>query len=178
MNSIVQHGYQRVGVFVDVQNLYYSARHHYNKKVNFKALLEEAVQGRRLIRAITYSIKADVKEESNFHDMLTGIGFEVRLKDLQIFSDGSKKGDWDVGMAMDAIRMSKKLDTIVLVSGDGDFVDLIEYLRAQGCRVEVIAIAKSASAALREHADMFTDLGEKPRKFLTSLKPRRTKKKS
>jgi len=158
---------QRVGVFIDVQNMYYSAKQMYNAKVNFKEILKEAVQGRNLIRAIAYCIKADIKEEDNFYNALRKIGYEVKLKDLQIFVGGHKKGDWDIGIAMDTIELSRKLDTIIIVSGDGDFVALVEHLqRAQGCRVEVIAFGKSASAKLREAADSFVDLDSNKRRFL------------
>src|SRR3989344_5448994 len=95
---------QRVGVFVDVQNMYYSAKNLYNAKVNFAQILKAAVRDRSLIRAIAYVIKADVKEEQNFFDALEKIGFEVRAKDLQIFAGGAKKGDWDIGLAMDSIE--------------------------------------------------------------------------
>ncbi|MBI2545943.1 NYN domain-containing protein [Candidatus Woesearchaeota archaeon] len=162
-----QHKEQRVGVFVDVQNLYYSAKHMYGTKVNFKEILKEAVQGRKLIRAVAYAIRADVKDESNFFEALEKIGFEVKAKDLQIFYGGAKKGDWDVGIAMDAIELAPKLDTVVLISGDGDFKPLVQHLKsALGCRVEVIAFGKSASSMLKEEADQFLDLDSNPRRFL------------
>ncbi len=158
---------QRVGVFVDVQNMYYSAKNLYKTKVNFKTLLIEAVAGRTLIRAIAYGIKADVRDEGNFFDALRNIGYEVKTKDLQTFIGGMKKGDWDIGIAMDMIELAPKLDTAILISGDGDFMDLIQHLkRAVGCRVEVIAFGKSASSKIKENADEFTDLDKNPRKFL------------
>ncbi len=155
---------QRVGVFVDVQNMYYSAKHLYHAKVNFAKILENAVKDRQLIRAIAYVIKADIKEEANFFEALEKIGYELKTKDLQIFVDGSKKGDWDVGIAMDTMRLSSKLDVVVLVSGDGDFRDLVEHLKSFGCRVEVMAFKKTASSKLISVADSFTDLGS--RKYL------------
>ncbi len=158
---------QRIGVFVDVQNMYYSARHIYNSKVNFKALLNEAVQGRTLVRAIAYVIRTEDLSREEFFKVLGNLGYEVQAKDVQIFADGSKKGDWDIGIAMDMIEMAPRLDTLVLVSGDGDFVPLVEHLkRALGCRVEVIAFGKSASGKLREAADEFTDIDANPKKFL------------
>ncbi len=158
---------QRIGIFVDVQNMYYSAKHLYNAKVNFAQILKTAVGNRRLIRAIAYVIKADVKEEQNFFDALEKIGFEVRSKDLQIFAGGAKKGDWDIGLAMDTIELAPKLDTIVIVSGDGDYVPLIHHLRrALGCRIEVIAFGKSSSSLLRQECDLFTDLDIDKKRFL------------
>jgi len=160
------HKAQRVSVLVDVQNMYYSAKNMYNAKVNYAELLRTAVKGRQLVRAISYVIKADVKDEGNFHEALERIGFEVKSKDLQIFYGGAKKGDWDVGIAMDCIRLAQKSDVIVLVSGDGDFRELVLYLQSNGCRVEVIAFSKSASTKLTEEADSFTDMGEDLRRYL------------
>lgn len=162
-----QHKGQRIGVFVDVQNLYYSAKNLYKAKVNFREILKHAVKTRTLVRAIAYVIKADIKDEKNFFDALQNMGFEVKSKDLQTFWGGHKKGDWDIGIAMDGIELAPKLDTVVLVSGDGDFVPLVEHLgRALGCRVEVMAFGKSASTKLKEASDMFVDLDANPRRFL------------
>ena len=163
---MVKNKEQRVGIFVDVQNMYYSARNLYEAKVNFREILKIAVHGRKLVRAIAYVIKADVKEEVNFFEALEKIGYEVKAKDLQIFYGGAKKGDWDVGIAMDTLRMATKLDTIVLVSGDGDFRALVEYLKSQGCRAEVIAFGKSASSLLIEVADDFIDMDKDKRRYL------------
>jgi uncharacterized LabA/DUF88 family protein len=158
---------QRVGVFVDVQNLYYSARYIYKSKVNFRAILKEAVKGRHLIRAIAYVIRADVKDEENFFDALKNLGYEVKEKDLQVFPGGARKGDWDIGIAMDMIELAPKLDTVVLVSGDGDFVPLVRHLKhALGCYVEVMAFGKSSSQKLVEEADNSIDLDSDPPKFL------------
>ncbi len=158
---------QRVGVFVDVQNLYYSAKNIYNSKINFKELLKIAVAGRELTRALAYVIKADVLAEKTFFDALEQIGFEIKSKDLQVFFGGFKKGDWDVGIAMDALELGPKLDTVVLISGDGDFLPLVEHLqRAVGCRVEVIAFGKSTSSKLIDGCDGFTDLDQRTRFIL------------
>lgn len=156
---MVQSKSQRVGVFVDIQNMYYSARYLYNTKVDFRILLRTAIQNRTLIRAFAYVIRADMKEEESFFDALKKIGYEVRSKDLQVFVGGAKKGDWDIGMAMDTIELAPKLDTVVLVSGDGDFVPLVRHLKyALGCRVEVLAFGRSSASKLVEEADDFYDL--------------------
>jgi len=158
---------QRVGVFVDVQNLYYSARNIYKSKVNFRAILKEAVKERSLIRAIAYVIKADVKDEANFFEALKNLGYEVKEKDLQIFFGGARKGDWDIGIAMDMIELAQRLDTVILVSGDGDFVPLLRHVKhAMGCFVEVMAFGKSSSQKLIEEADNYIDLDADPEKFL------------
>ncbi len=167
VSSALQHSEQRVGVFVDVQNLYYSAKNIYNSKVNFSNILRAAVGRRKLVRAIAYVIRADVKEEQTFFDALENIGFEAKAKDLQVFFGGAKKGDWDIGIAMDTIELAPKLDTIILVSGDGDFQPLVQHLRrALGCRVEVVAFGKTASSRLVDEADSFLDLDGGPAKFL------------
>lgn len=149
---------QRVGLFVDVQNMYYSSKNLYSKKVNFGELMKIGANNRSLVRAIAYVIRADVDQESNFFGALQKQGYEVRAKDLQVFFGGAKKGDWDVGIAMDVMRTAAKLDTIVLVSGDGDFKDLLEHVKSLGCRAEVIAFGKTSSSRLIEQADRFVDL--------------------
>ncbi|MBW2999627.1 NYN domain-containing protein [Candidatus Woesearchaeota archaeon] len=168
----MQHSGQRVGVFVDVQNMYYSAKNLYKAKVNFNAILREAVGKRQLIRAIAYVITADIKEEKLFHEALEKIGFEVNSKALQVFYGGAKKGDWDVGIAMDIMRLAGKLDVVVLVSGDGDFKDLLEHVHSLGCRSEVIAFGKTASSKLKDEADHFLDMDKDKRKFLIPITKR------
>ena len=170
--SYVKHKEQRVAVFVDVQNMYYSAKNLYAAKVDFGSVLKEGVAGRRLVRAFAYVIKADVGAEAEFFEALHKRGYEVKEKELQTFYDGSKKGDWDVGLCMDVIRMLSKIDVIVLASGDGDYADLLEYAQSQGVRTEVIAFKKSASNKLIETADSVTDMSENPKKFLISHTPR------
>jgi len=165
---------QRIGVFVDVQNMYYSAKNMYNAKVNFKAVLQTAIAGRKIVRAIAYTIRADVGLEKQFFTALEQIGFEVKSKDLQTFVGGAKKGDWDIGIAMDMIELAPKLDVLILVSGDGDFVDLLDHLRrAMGCKTEVMAFGKSSSSRLREAADSFTDLDKNKNRYLIPIKQRK-----
>lgn len=162
---IIKHRQQRVGVFIDAQNLYHSAKHLYKGNVNFDALMREAVGGRQLIRAFCYAITTESGEEQTFLDALAKHGIETRTKDLQIFYGGAKKADWDVGIAVDAIRMAPKLDAIILVSGDGDFVPLVEYLK-NNTQVEVVSFGRSSSAALKEVADDFLDMDLDPKKFI------------
>jgi uncharacterized LabA/DUF88 family protein len=177
MTTSPLHPAQRVGIFIDTQNLYHSARSSYSANVNYKALVDTAVSGRHLMRAFAYVIRADSSDESKFFDALTDLGIETRVKDLQIFYGGEKKGDWDVGIAIDIVRMSEKLDAVVLVSGDGDFTEVLKYVRSRGIRAEVMAFRKTTSAKLLEEADSFFDLGSDPAKFLipTSkpIRPRR-----
>ena len=157
---------QRVGIFVDVQNMYYSAKNLYQKKVNFGEIMKLGTRGRNLIKATAYVIKADVEQEANFFEALHKQGYDVKAKDLQVFFGGAKKGDWDVGIAMDIMRAASKLDVVVLVSGDGDFKDLIEHVKSLGCRAEVMAFRKTASARLIEEAEEYTDLDSIKEKIL------------
>jgi len=163
---INKHNGQRVSVFIDVQNLYHSAKNIYQAKVNFKEILKGAVSDRNLIRAFAYVVKTKTGEEKLFFEALVKLGIETRVKDLQEFYGGQKKADWDVGIAVDAIRVAPSLDVLVLVSGDGDFLPLVEYLKNQGKRVEVMAFGKSASHLIKDSVDEFIDLGSSPRKYL------------
>ena len=164
--TVIKHKEQRVGVFIDTQNLYHCARNLYKARVNFGAVLKDAVAGRKLVRAVAYVITTEAGDEKNFFEALGKLGIETKTKDLQIFAGGSKKADWDVGLAVDAIKMSPRLDSVVIVSGDGDFVPLVEYLQTGGVQVEVVSFGKSTSGKLREAVDDFVDLSENPRKYL------------
>lgn len=174
---IIKHKDQRVGIFIDTQNIYHSAKNLYKSKVNFGKVLQEVLAGRQLIRAVAYVISSEGGEEQGFFEALTKVGIETKTKGLQVFVGGAKKGDWDVGIAVDAIKMSHKLDTIILISGDGDFVPLIEYLKTNsGCQVEVVAFGKSTSSKLIESADDFIDLDVDSRKYLIGGKLKIIKK--
>lgn len=156
-----------MGVFVDTANMYHSAKNLYKANVNFGEVLKAAVAGRRLVRAIAYVIKSDNEEENTFFDALSKQGFEVKQKDLQVFASGMKKADWDVGLAVDAIKLADRLDAIIIVSGDGDYIPLAQYLREnRGCLVEVVAFGETTSSKLRELADDFIDISADPDRFL------------
>ncbi len=163
---VVKHIGQRVGVLIDVQNLYHSGKNLYKARVNFGEILNTAVSGRSLIRAFAYVISTKTGEEKPFFEALIKLGIETRSKDLQEFYGGAKKADWDVGLVIDAIRIAPSVDTIVIVSGDGDFIPLVEYLKNQGKRVEVIAFGRSTSSILKEMTDEFIDLGDDQKKYL------------
>ncbi|MBU6997967.1 MAG: NYN domain-containing protein [Theionarchaea archaeon] len=158
--------WQRVGIFVDTQNLYYSAKNLYGAKVDFRKVLEVGLNQRQLIRAIIYVIKADIPEEEGFFEALRNIGYEVKIKELRTYYDGTKRGDWDMGIAIDTIKMAEKLDTVVLVSGDGDFVALVDHLKAKGVNVEVMAFGKSTSSDLKRVVNEFIDLDMNYENFL------------
>ena len=169
--AIIKHKAQRIAILIDVQNLYHSAKNLFNARVNFKEVLKTAVAGRNLIRAIAYVIRTESGDEKTFLEALTQIGIETRLKDLQVFPGGVKKADWDVGMAMDAVKLGNRIDAIVLMSGDGDFIPLINYLHeVYGLQVEVAAFGRSSSQRLKEEADEFFDIGSEPKKYLMRIK--------
>ena len=157
-----------MGIFIDIQNLYHSSKNLYQARVNYKELIKELIGDRQLIVATAYVVKSDAVEgESAFFDALKKVGLELRTKDLQIFAGGMKNADWDVGMAVDAIRMSDLIDVVILVTGDGDFVPLVEYLKwGKGRTVEVAAFSRSASAKIKEAADEFIELEKIPRALL------------
>lgn len=189
------HPNQRVGIFVDVQNLYHSAKNLYRARVNYRELLKNLVGDRQLIRAVAYVVKSEgilpplppkegakdakdgdkgnngrgLSSEAAFFEALEQAGLELRLKDLQVYADGFKKADWDVGMAVDAIRMAPFLDVIILVTGDGDFIPLVDYLKwGAGRLVEVAAFHRSASSKLKEAADQFVGIEDMPRVIMKS----------
>jgi len=166
MNDSYVHPAQRVAVLVDSQNLYHSAQSMYSRNIDYTALLEAAVAGRELTRAIAYVIRADAPEEESFFEALEDIGFETQIKDIRTFADGSKKADWDVGMSLDAVTLANHVDTIVLCTGDGDFARLCSHLEHAGVRVEILSFAGSTADQLRDRADDFTDMSEQTDRFL------------
>lgn len=165
--SVIKHKEQRVGVFIDTQNIYHSAKNLYHSKVNFGQIVKDAVGERSIIRAVAYVITTEAGDEKAFFEALTKMGIETKTKDLQIFGSGAKKADWDVGLAIDAVKLAPKLDAVILVTGDGDFAPLVEYLQVnQGCQVEVVSFGKSTSTKLRDVVDDFYDLDENVGKYL------------
>ena len=164
--AVIKHKEQRVAILIDAQNLYHSAKNLYKARVNFGAVLKEAVGDRQLVRAIAYVITTESGEESAFFEALEKLGIETKTKDLQIFYGGAKKADWDVGIAVDAIRLANKVDSLIIASGDGDFIPLVEYLKHLGVQVEVVSFGKSSSSKLREATDDFIDLCDEPKKYL------------
>ena len=150
----------RVGVFIDVQNVYYAAR-QLKGKLDFDALLQAVVRGRRLIQAKAYVVESQEIDQSGFIAMLQQRAIEVRRKTLKIRSDGSMKGDWDMEMALDILDATPSLDVVVLVSGDGDFTSLVNRVKAMGPRVEVVAFPRNTAKSLLEAADEFQPLDRK-----------------
>lgn len=164
---------QRVAIFIDAQNMYHSAKHLYGARVNFPALVDAAAAGRPIVRAIAYVAKSKTGDEQPFFEALTQNGIELKIKDVQEFASGEKKADWDVGMTVDAICVSPHVDTVILATGDGDFIPLVEYLHSHGVRCESISFAASTNSKLREVVDQFTDVSEHPDQYLIRSRPRR-----
>lgn len=171
---------QRVGIFIDVQNLYHSAKNLYKSRVNFKELIKHLLGSRKLIRSVAYVVRTETETvahsreearsaspEATFFDALKQAGIELRMKDIQVYPGGMKKADWDVGMAVDAIRMAGFLDVVILVTGDGDFLPLIDYLRwGKGILVEVAAFSRTAKSEMKTQSDEFVAIEEIPRVLL------------
>ena len=174
--AVIKQKNQRVGIFIDTQNLYHCAKNIYGAKVNFDQVVKDGLDGRLLTRAVAYVITTESGDEKSFFEALEKFGIETKTKNLQIFSGGAKKGDWDVGMAVDAIKLAPKLDAVILVTGDGDFVPLVEYLKVHGCQVEVMSFGKSSSAKLIEAADDFIDLDENPQKYLIGFRGKQNRR--
>lgn len=171
--SVIRHPDQRVAIIIDTQNLYHSAKNLYHAKVNFAGVVKAALGERKLIRAVAYVVNTESGEEQPFFEALEKIGIEIKTKDLQIFFGGAKKADWDVGMAVDAIKMAHKVDAVVLATGDGDFIPCVEYVKSLGCQVEAVTFGRSSSSGLRAAVDDFTDLDEDPSTYLIGYRPPR-----
>lgn len=164
--AIIKHKDQTVAIFIDVQNLYYSARHLYTKKVNFSEIVKTALAGRKLIRAIAYVVSTKKGEEKPFFEALGKVGIETKEKELQEFFGGAKKADWDVGIAIDIVRICPNVNSVVLATGDGDFAPVVEYAKSQGKQVELISFGRTTSSKLKESVDDFIDLDKNVKKFL------------
>jgi uncharacterized LabA/DUF88 family protein len=173
--GVIRHPDQRVAIIIDTQNLYHSAKNLYKAKVNFANVVKVALGDRKLIRAMSYVVNTESGEEQPFFEALEKVGIEIKTKDLQIFYGGAKKADWDVGMVVDAIKLSNKVDAIVFATGDGDFIPGVEYIKNQGCQVEGVTFGRSASSAFREAVDDFIDLDDDPANFLLNYRAPRNK---
>jgi uncharacterized protein (TIGR00288 family) len=158
----------KLGVFIDTQNIYHSAKNLYHARVNFNELIKFISSKGKIIKSLAYVIKSDpATGEESFFEALKKTGIDLRIKELQVYPDGTKKGDWDVGITVDAIRFAYYLDKIVLVTGDGDFVPLIQYLK-WGLDKEVIVIGfeETTSHKIKEVADEFIEIENIPKVLL------------
>ncbi len=150
----------RVGVFVDVQNMFYAAKDRFERRVDYIKLLDLIVGPRHLMSAFAYIVQIPEIKQSNFISLLEHNGYTIRSKDLRLRGDGSAKGDWDVGIAVDVVSMLGSLDVVILASGDGDFCPLAELIKQQHKRIEVVAFEHNTSMDLQAMADQFFPIGE------------------
>ncbi len=149
----------RVAVFVDVQNLFFSARDLFGGKVDFQKLLHETVRDRKLVAAIAYIAMAEDVDMSSFLNVLEHLGYYVRVKPMKKRADGTLRGDWKIGMAVDALTLAPKMDVAVFVTGDGEYTELVQALKRFGVLVEVASFPRNTSKDLRHAADRFLPLG-------------------
>lgn len=146
----------KVAIFVDVQNVYYTVREAYRKNFDYNKFWAQATDNREVVSAFCYAIDKGDQKQREFQNILRAIGFDVKLKPFIQRSDGSAKGDWDVGIALDAIEYAEQADVIVLVSGDGDFDLLANKIRAKhGKKVEVYGVPQLTAASLINEASEF-----------------------
>ncbi len=147
---------QTVTIFVDVQNIYYTTKQQFGRHFNYNEFWARATQNRRVVKALAYAIGRGDEKQKQFQNILRGIGFEVKLKPFIQRSDGSAKGDWDVGIALDVMEFAKESDVVILLSGDGDFDLLVQKVRKDfACEVEVCAVAELAADSLIAAASKF-----------------------
>jgi uncharacterized LabA/DUF88 family protein len=151
---------EKIALFVDSQNLYYSARIGYAAKVNYEKLLRLITGSRNLIKAYAYIVQPPDGDVKPFATSLERIGYIVKTKDVRTRANGSAKANWDMGIALDILGILDRVDTIVLASGDGDFVPLVDFIKGKNKRVEIFAFAENTAYDLKEKADRFEPLGE------------------
>ncbi len=149
----------RVGVFIDVQNMFYAAKKLDGARLDYESILDLIIGKRRQIMAVAYIVESPEIDQSGFISLLKKKGYQVRRKELKSFTDGSAKGDWDMGIAIDIIETARELDVVALVSGDGDFVSLVHLVKRLGPVVELYAFSHNLSSELRETVDKFNEIG-------------------
>lgn len=152
---------ENIALFVDSQNLYYSAKMSYGAKVNYEKLLRLIASDRNLVKAYAYIVQPPEGDVKPFAASLEHIGYIVKIKDVRTRADGSAKANWDMGIALDILGIIDYVDTIVLASGDGDFVPLVEFLRNKHKRVEIFSFPENTAYDLKEKADRFEPLDER-----------------
>jgi len=147
---------KNVSIFVDVQNIYYTVKESYNSNFDYNTFWSKATYKRKVVKAIAYAIHSKDDKRKQFHNILRGIGFEVKLKPFIQRSDGSAKGDWDVGITLDVMEYAKVSDVVILASGDGDFDLLVNKARNDfDVQVEVYGVMKLTAASLMKSASRF-----------------------
>lgn len=152
---------QKIAIFADVQNIYYTCKHHYQKHFNYGAFWRQATANRQIIAAYAYAIERGDAKQQGFQKILKDIGFQVKLKPYIQRSDGSAKGDWDVGITLDMLELAEQVDVLILLSGDGDFQMLLQRTRERfQAQSEVYGVASLTAQSLIESADRFVAIDE------------------
>lgn len=150
----------KVAIFVDVQNVYYTTKQAFGRHFDYNAFWAAATRGRQVSKALAYAIDRGDDKQRQFQNILRGIGFDVQLKPYIQRSDGSSKGDWDVGIAIDVMDHAASVDVVVLVTGDGDFAVLVNRIRQKyGVRVEVYGVEALTAQELVRSASAFFPVG-------------------
>lgn len=153
---------KKVAIFVDVQNIYYTTRDTFKKPFNYRAFYKDIAQDDTIIAAYAYAIDKGDEQQKKFQSALRHIGFEVKLKPYITRSDGSAKGDWDVGITIDILDMAPKVDDVILLSGDGDFALLLNTVRQKfNCKSSVYGVLNLTANALINAADEYVDIDQK-----------------
>jgi uncharacterized LabA/DUF88 family protein len=153
---------EKVAIFADVQNIYYTTRQSYQRHFNYSAFWAQATANREVIAAIAYAIDKNDSKQLGFQKILRNIGFEVKLKPYIQRSDGSAKGDWDVGITLDVIGYAAKCDVIVLLSGDGDFDLLMNKVHSTySVTTEVYGVPALTAPSLINAASSFIVIDDK-----------------
>ncbi|GAC1300453.1 MAG: NYN domain-containing protein [Steroidobacteraceae bacterium] len=148
-----------MAIFVDVQNVYYTTRQCFARHFDYNEFWAEVTRNRQVVKAIAFAIGRDDAKQRKFQSILRGIGFEVKLKPYIQRTDGSAKGDWDVGITLDVLEYAAQADVVVLASGDGDFDLLLQKIRSKyRLSVEVYGVAELTAASLRRAADRFVPI--------------------
>lgn len=147
---------QKIAIFVDVQNIYYTTKQAYQRHFNYHAFWQQATSGKEVIAAFAYAIDKGDQKQQGFQNILKNIGFKVKLKPYIQRSDGSSKGDWDVGITLDALEYAQHTDILVLLSGDGDFDLLLDKIHdTTQTRTQVYGVSSLTAPSLIKAADEF-----------------------
>ena len=147
---------ETVSILVDVQNVYYTTRQTFNCNFDYNKFWALATKNRQVVNAVAYAIGRSDEKQKQFQNILRAIGFEIKLKPFIQRADGSAKGDWDVGIALDAIEFAEQSDTVILVSGDGDFDILANRMKSKhNATVEVYGVKALTAASLINAADKY-----------------------
>ncbi|KXI22376.1 LabA-like NYN domain-containing protein [Photobacterium sanguinicancri] len=150
---------EKVAIFVDVQNIYYTVKEKYHCNFDYNAFWAEATQGREVVAAYAYAIHRGDEKQRQFQNILRGIGFEVKLKPFIQRSDGSAKGDWDVGITLDVVEHAPDVDRVILLSGDGDFDLLVDKVQTKfGASVEIYGVPGLTATSLQNTAHFYREI--------------------